>query len=139
MTTIGSVNRQTRDDALRKLSKSVLYVLMVVSALTHRSYAAEIKCLTLVETGETLSNGRANYYDRFDENPKRVVTTFNFEQLYLISFAGRRFDLVKVSDDLFVLQQDPRYKYLAKLDGNLVVEVRVEKDSTTSKVFECTR
>ena len=112
---------------------------MVVSALTHRSYAAEIKCLTLVETGETLSNGGANYYDRFDENPKRVVTTFNFEQLYLISFAGRRVDLVKVSDDLFVLQQDPRYKYLAKLDGNLVVEVRVEKDSTTSKIFECTR
>ena len=128
-----------RIDYVNKLLKSALYVLAILSTLTHQSYAAEIKCLTLVETGEMLSNDRSNYYDRFDNNSKRVRTTFDFEQLYMTSFTGRRFDLVKVLDDTFVLQQDPRYKYLAKLDGNLVAEVRIEKDATNFKIFGCTR
>lgn len=103
---------------------------------SYSANASQLACVTLVETGEMLT-GNAHYYERFDSNPKRVTTIFDFERLYFVNFQGKRFDLIDLGHDTYAIKSNPRYKFLAKNSGALVLEARVERDATTLKMYEC--
>ena len=121
------------------LKAKILRVFVLLCAsffVSHSASGSQLRCVTLVEVGEMLS-GNTHYYDRFDGNPKRVATIFNFEQLYFVSYQGKRFDLLDLGRDTYAIKSDPRYKFLAKNSGALVLEARVERDATTLKIFEC--
>lgn len=100
-----------------------------------QAHADILRCFTLVETGELI--GGSSYYERFDGNPQRAEIEFNLKERYLVNHLGKWFSLEKASDDIYVMEEDRRYAYIVKDTGNLVLEVRVDKDAATIKIFEC--
>ena len=99
--------------------------------------AKEISCKVIVEAGDLI--GDRNYYERYDGNPKRVVTKFNFQDGYFINYLGKRYSLRLVETGIYEMESSSgkKVRYLAEDDPSLVLELIVDRDASVLKVFEC--